>query len=596
MEFFLTYLLNTFFVVFLICSFFYLSINLVFFLENKKFLIKSNYNYLAVFFLFFAILSFVFNFLFYFDFLSKFILKFILYIFYLIFVLSVLFNSQKQKIFKEFVNFIFILKKKKYNILLIGIFFIISTFPMSDADSLVYFNLPTQLLSYGNILSDISYLENRLFSSAELILLLSFVTNFNNFGSILNCICLFFLCSSLAKDKKFDSILFIISTPLIIYFVSSNKLQLFFAILYFIIFLFMKSIKKFNNFNIFVLTLLIIFFVSGKISNILIALPITLFFFYRIYKQFFFRTFFFLFLNFLLVYFPILLKKFEIYGDPFSPFFEYLKNNPDQVVNQFAYNLRSSQGWLGLADFTIIIESILKIFFPSSISNLTNTLGLGMLLIFFIKFYKSEKEIYILSISNIMLILLTGQILPRYFIESFFLLSLNFYSLRFDVTKKFFYFIFKVKILLITILSTIYIIYCLYLLYPYTSKKNYLDKLAFTYSYASQVKKLNLKENVLSLDVSRKTIFFEINFFASSSLFLTNDRLKNLTNFIKIQNIKYLISKNIDIGVKNCLDLELITKFNYIEQAKRNFLAPSIESDTYVYKILGYKSNCEFIN
>jgi len=75
-----------------------------------------------------------------------------------------------------------------------------------------------------------------------------------------------------------------------------------------------------------------------------------------------------------------------------------------------------------------------------------------------------------------------------------------------------------------------------------------------------------------------------------------NDRLKNLTNFIKIQNIKYLISKNIDIGIKNCLDLELITKFNYIEQAKRNFLAPFIESDTYVYKILGYKSDCEFSN
>ena len=335
---------------------------------------------------------------------------------------------------------------------------------------------------------------------------------------------------------------------------------------------------------------------SGKISNILIAFPITLFFFYRIYKQFFFRTFFFLFLNFILIYFPILLKKFQIYGDPFSPFFEFLKNNPDQVVNQFAYNLRSSQGWLGLTDFIIIIESTLKIFFPLSISDLTNTLGLGMLLIFFIKFYKLEKEIYILSISNITLILLTGQILPRYFIESFFLLSLNFNSLKYDNTKKIFVFIFKIKIILIVIFSTIYIFYCLYLLYPYTSKKNYLDKLAFTYSYASQVKKLNLNENVLSLDVSRKTIFFEKNFFASSSLLLTNDRLKNLTNFIKIKNIKYLISRNIDIGVKNCLDLEIITKFNYIEQAKRNFLAPSIESYTYVYRILGYKSDCEFSN
>ena len=125
---------------------------------------------------------------------------------------------------------------------------------------------------------------------------------------------------------------------------------------------------------------------------------------------------------------------------------------------------------------------------------------------------------------------------------------------------------------------------------------NYLEKLSFTYSYAFQVKKLNLNENVLSLDVSRKTIFFAKNFFTASSLLLTNDRLKNLTNFIKIQNIKYLISRNIDIDVKNCLDLELIAKFNYIEQAKRNFLAPSIESYTYVYKILGYKRDCEFSN
>lgn len=592
---FLTYLLNTFFVVFFVCSLFFLSINLVLFLQKKKFLIANNYNYLIFFFFLFAILSSILNLLFYFDFLSKFFLKFILLTIYLILFLSIFLNSQKNKLLREFLSYFFILKKKKYFLVFFSVFFILSALPLSDADSLVYFNIPIQIISFGKILSDISYLENRLISSAELILLLSFVTNADNFGSILNCICLFFLCASLAKDQKFDSIFFIISTPVIIYFVSSNKLQLFFVILYFVIFLFIKYSKKFNNFNIFVLSVLIIFFTSGKISNILIAFPITLYFFYRIYNQFFFNTFIFFIINFILIYFPILLKKIHIFGDPFSPFFEFLKKNPDQVVNQFAYNLRSSQGWLDVADFKLVIISILKIFFPLSISDLTSTLGLGALLIFFIKFYKTNKEIYVLSISNIILILLTGQILPRYFIESFFLLSLNFNYFRICILKKIFSCIFKINIFFFILLSIVYIIYSIYLLYPFNSKKNYLEKLAFTYSYANQVKKLQLKDNILSLDVARKTIYFERNFFASSSLILSKDEKKNLINFVKNYDIKFLISKNIDKNITDCLDLQLITSFSFVDQAQRNFLAPTKKSYTYVYKILRYKKECDFI-
>jgi len=592
---FLTYLLNTFFAVFFICSLFFLSINFVFFLEKKKFLITNNYSHLIFFFFFFAIISSILNILFYFDFLSKFFLKFIFLTIYLILFLSIFLNSQKNKIFREFLSYFFILKKKNYFLVFFSVFFILSVLPLSDADSLVYFNIPIQILSFGKILSDISYLENRLISSAELILLLSFFTNVDNFGSVLNYICLFFLCASLAKDQKFDSIFFIISTPLIIYFVSSNKLQLFFVILYFVIFLFIKYTKKFNNFNIFVLSVLIIFFTSGKISNILIASPITLYFFYRIYNQFFFKIFIFFIISFVLIYFPILLKKFHIFADPFSPFFEFLKKNPDQVVNQFAYNLRSSQGWLDAADFKFVIISILKIFFPLSISDLTNTLGFGALLIFFIKFYKTNKEIYVLSISNIILILLTGQILPRYFIESFFLLSLNFNYFRLSILKKIFSCIFKINIFFLIFLSIGYIIYSLYLLYPYNSKKNYLEKIAFTYSYANQVKELQLKNNILSLDVARKTIYFERNFFASSSLILSKDKKKNLINFVKNYDIKFLISKNIDKNITDCLDLELITSFSFVDQSKRNFLAPTVKSYTYVYKILRYKNECNFI-
>ena len=129
-------------------------------------------------------------------------------------------------------------------------------------------------------------------------------------------------------------------------------------------------------------------------------------------------------------------------------------------------------------------------------------------------------------------------------------------------------------------------------MYPYNSKKNYLEKLAFTYSYANQVKKLQLKENILSLDISRKTIFFEKNFFSSNSLIFSRDRQKNLINFVKNYNIKYIISKNMDIV--SCLNLELVTSFNYIEQARRNFVSPPEVSNTYIYKILGYKYNCEF--
>ena len=107
---------------------------------------------------------------------------------------------------------------------------------MSDADSIAVFqNIPATIYTEGlekfNLAKDIEF---TVFSNTETLLLLSSIIKSDSFGAQLNLISLFFLIFLTYENNK-NFLLLIFSSPLIIYFVSAQKLQLFWSFVFIIV-------------------------------------------------------------------------------------------------------------------------------------------------------------------------------------------------------------------------------------------------------------------------------------------------------------------------------------------------------------------------
>ncbi len=222
------------------------SFNLLFYLKKKNVVAFQNYLILIIFFLIFSLYSILINIIILLDLNRYFdeILSLIL-IFKLIFI-AYNFAFFEFSHFKNSFNL-----DKQSTILFSFVFslFLISILPITDADSISYHqNLASTL--YLNGLSNINIqrdLEFSIFSNTEILLVLSAFLKSDNFGSQLNLLTLFiFVLFFIKKNKYFLFIL--LSCPLIIFFISTQKLQLFFGLLYLLLFIitYEKIIKKKN--------------------------------------------------------------------------------------------------------------------------------------------------------------------------------------------------------------------------------------------------------------------------------------------------------------------------------------------------------------
>ena len=99
---------------------------------------------------------------------------------------------------------------------------------MSDADSIVVFqNIPATIFYEGfekfNISKDIEF---TVFSNTETLLILSAILKSDNFGAQLNLISLILLITLTYKNNR-NFLLLIFSSPLIIYFISTQNYNYF---------------------------------------------------------------------------------------------------------------------------------------------------------------------------------------------------------------------------------------------------------------------------------------------------------------------------------------------------------------------------------
>ncbi len=127
---------------------------------------------------------------------------------------------------------------------------------------------------------------------------------------------------------------------------------------------------------------------------------------------------------FLLTLLPVLLIKYNYFGNPVTPFFDDIFNKGRPIIESFALSIRSSEGWLLNPDD---IRIYIKPFIPTSLSSLSSSLGI--LFIFFLFNFSLLRKLNYYPLIIIILIISTGQILPRYYFEAFLILAF-FYELQ----------------------------------------------------------------------------------------------------------------------------------------------------------------------
>jgi hypothetical protein len=452
--------------------------------------------------------------------------------------------------------------------------------PLSDADSVSsHLNIPAQIINYKLLSNDFTkYIENVIISNSEIILVLSFVFKSDNFGSQLNFFSLLIFFLTYRKNKFFFYIL--LSSPLIIFFISTQKPQHFFGLLYLSLFIYIYENKLKSKFSIFVFIFLLTFYSTGKLTYIIFSFFLFLLFLFKS-KYSFKNILIYCFICFFINVFPILLYKFILFSNPFVPLLDnYFKER--EILSAYTYSLRASEGWLG--NFTA--EMILRPFIVFNISTLSTIFGLIFPLLFFD--FKRIKKLYFLPYLIFGSVVASGQLLPRYFLESFLLVAFyahykNSYKII-SICQGFFVIIF----------SVFFLLYSFFYLYKESwSKNEFSRKFTYTYYNSELLKKKKIYDNILVIPFDRDSIFFAKNVYSSRYINIltsfNNNYEENLNNFIKDAKIKFIISDNFSM-INNCITISILDEINF-KKATRNYL---INEKEYNYKIAEIiKNDCK---
>lgn len=508
-----------------------------------------------------------------------------IYFYYFIFIvqLVLVLNLILSKNFPKFVK---ILEIGKLFYFLLFVFFLISILPISDADSLaIHLNIPKEFFFKG-FLDDNYYqnIEKTLFSGTEVVLFLSFVLKSDNFGSQLNFFTLLIFFYSYRFNRNF--LILIISSPLIIFFISTQKLQLFYGLIY--LYLFIQIYKK--NFlykdDIFIFIYLLFFYASGKLSYILFGVLLFLYFLFKNYKNLKFKYVINSgILNFFLIFFPILLIKYNYFNNPVAPFADFFFLKRDAFY-AFANDIRSSSGWI---NNDINLNLFLKSFIPLNISSISAYYGILFLIMFFN--YRHQKNLNFVPLLIFTLVIINGQLLPRYYLEAFLILSF-FYGNK--LTKIFRYICyFQMFTIIIISLSFVFISYKLIILDNW-KKSSFSEKFVHQfYNINTYNLELPKNSNILLITADRDHIFFKKNYYSYRYLNIlnryNNNNIKNLSKFINDNKIKYFVYPS-NFLFPECIKIKNEKKI-LLSNAQRNFFVDTIQSGSYIGKLI--KNDCK---
>ena len=535
-------------------------------LKNKRILLFGNLNFLIIFYLIFLIYTSILTFFLIFN-IQKYLILFfwILLISKLIFIITII--LKKKFIFPKIKDLNFSNKSFIFILAILILFYLISILPISDADSIAYhLNSIVHIFENNNeIINPQQFLEFSLLSNTEILLLFSVIFSSDNFGSQLNVISISIFILFFFKEKKLFSLI-LLSCPLIIFFVSTQKLQIFYGLLYLLLFYLVHEKKIKTNLEIVLFSILLFFYSSGKISYVLFFFPLYLYFVIINIKKIKF-IFYSSLLSFLIIYLPLFYLKYLLFENPLSPFFSNIFLDNNEIFDSFVYSLRTTEGWLNGNMKNYILP-----FLPLDVFELSSSLGLCFLLL--LLDFRLQKDLHYIPLISIILVLGTGQILPRYFLEIFLILS--FFSNQ------------NKKLVITTSMIQLFFVVILTLTFFYKSyfdlnvlKGTYDYKKNFSYSFNNNQKidELNLDGNVLAFFDARAGIYAKKNIFSNRYIDVKNlmdkeNKKENISNFIINNKIKFLINHNKNLYLLDCIKIKKIDEI-YLDRKVRNFLIQS---------------------
>ena len=512
-------------------------------------------------------------------------------IFIFFFRLTKNFYLNKNYFSKEKLNFDFIL----YLIIFFGLG-LLSFAPVTNADSLNYHLFTAKyLIDYGEFPNYLTNFHSTYLSgSGEILIALGLAVGSEQFGSILQYSGLISVLGILKKNRAphiFHLIVF--SSPVLIFFVSSIKPQLFTVCTLVLAFslIFFEEENKRNKFNyleirkIFFLITIILSSITVKFSFVLSSLILFIILILKNFKFFKVLQILTIFsILFFIINIPSIFWKYSNLGGNFFELFYSPFSTERYGLSYFKMYL------------TILSEGNLHWFlFPSGFSNFTNSLGLGTLLIIYLTKIKNSNKYY-LVFSIILFTLVTyffGQFKARFFLEPYMwtaILLSKFHNLI--NLNKIYHFLLRFQ-------SVIFSCVLIYSVFNLTSgvinsnlRDNVLEKNASGYNFYKWVNS-NLTDKKVAIISFDRSIAFSKNFVISKDhlLFanLSNPLAIDYINEIKRLNPQYVVySKQNSLYKKyeKCMKKLYKSEKNLDHYAVRNpFKKKNKRFDVYIYEI-----------
>ncbi len=482
------------------------------------------------------------------------------------------------------------------------ILFFISASPVTNADALDYhMTVGKHIAIHGKFPLDLTHFHARLSGSGEIIIALGLIFGAEQFGSIFQLAGFVSLIGIfLKKQNSFFLSLLLISSPVVLFLISGPKPQLFNACsigLIFYIFILDKNKYENSTNKIKIILGLATLMVATqvKFSFNLSAVLLGMVIFYFSIKNHQLKIFIIsaTALFFIIIFPPILWKYINYGGNIFLHIFYPVPIN--------LAGMKNFNGYLTNVGSDKVLFNIL---FPRSKGEITNSLGIGTALFFYLIFKDLKKNI--LPITLIVLFIITslavGQINARFFYEPFIWTILTFadynHSKNLNIIIKYFFRIYFLIFLIITM-------YGAFFLFPGVVNKTLRDKMMLSnasgYALFQWVNK-ELPKNTAIMSYHR-SIFLSSHRAISVDLlsysvdinkdYIQDSNKTALLYWKEIQKIKpeYLVtygyesSQNL-MNIKNCLGSLYKKKIDlgYLE-SRNPFNKPSQKYNGYIYKL-----------
>lgn len=567
------------FILNLIFSFIFLLINSILSIQLTNFFKKNKLCSVNEFNIFVILISI---YLIVISFLNLFYLSFVIkYFVYLILLLKLILVLKLKNFFYDEKLINFFKSNGIYNFFII-IFFLISILPLSDADSIASHLYVSKILNnYSSIqFNEDLNIESLSYFGNEILLQISFILKSDNFGSQLNFFSLLIFLLTFQNNENFKKIIF--SIPLIIFFISIQKLQLFYGLIFLSIFITIHKKLLANKIDLFITIYLIIFYCSGKLNYLVFGFIIFIYMFIKNFKQIK-NIFIFSFSNFLIILLPIFLFKIIQLSNPIAPFYDNLFLDRESF-RALEISLRSSEGWYT----SINIIDIFKPFLPLNLYVLSS--GFGLIFIFLITDLKTQKDLNFIPIILIISILLSGQLLPRYYFEAFLILAF-FVNFR-KVIQYLAYF----QSFFIFSLSLIFVIFAYSeIISDRFLKEKYQKKYSYSYYNSQNLNKYEYK--ILGFNLDRASIFFNDNIYSmrliNSLNLMHKNKNKIIIDFLEKNKINHIIHDKKDNFILKCTSSLKIDEI-YFKVAIRNFLKNESPQKKILSKIKSFNNECRY--